>query len=190
MFILPTTMENLKEDFPEVENWLKVIQENFIGKEINESKVEAFYTYGFFVPKSKNIDPGYPTYLELLFPQRLELELSKLRIDVHLIYGKFAIKNRISVQVKSIVDIVTELTKIKMRLETEYTENQEVKDSIPDFNPDVKIKVIKDGEEVDMNQEKEADLDLNTILDKISHTGMDSLSPEERDFLNNISREI
>ena len=189
MFILPTTMETIKVEFPEINNWLKVIQENFIGKEIDEPKVSVFYTYGFFVPKSKNLYPGYPTHLELLFPERLELELSKLRIDVHLIYGKFAIKNRINAPVKSVVDLVTELTKIKMTLETEYTEDQNVKNSIPPFNSDIKIKIVKDGEEVNLNEDKE-ELNLNTILDKISNTGMESLTPEEKEFLNNISREI
>jgi hypothetical protein len=188
MFVLPTTMETIKVEFPEINNWLKVIQENFIGKKIDDSKVNVFYTYGFFVPRSKKLD-DYPSHLELSFKERLEFELSKLRIDVNLICGKFAIKNRIDFPVKSVVDLVTELTKIRMTIETEYTGDQNVKSSIPPFSRDIKIKIIRGGEEVRFTEEKE-DFDLNTILDKISNTGMDSLTTEEKEFLNNISREI
>jgi hypothetical protein len=51
----------------------------------------------------------------------------------------------------------------------------------------VSFEMIKDYVSSDLNSTE--DLDLDSILDKISSTGFDSLSDEEKEFLDKKSKE-
>ena len=54
MFIIDTNREDVLEDFPFIQEWIDTAQKVFIKKEIDESKIEFYYSYGFFVPKVEN----------------------------------------------------------------------------------------------------------------------------------------
>ena len=67
-------------------------------------------------------------------------------------------------------------------------ENKDIINSIPQLNKDiVSFEMIKDYVSSDLNSTE--DLDLDSILDKISSTGFDSLSDEEKEFLDKKSKE-
>ena len=77
-----------------------------------------------------------------------------------------------------------------MMAESEFHENQEIKDSIPEVDNNlVSIELVKSlvsgKEEVD-----ETEFDLDDILEKISNQGMDSLSEKEKEFLDKKSKEM
>ena len=195
MFILSTKKEDVLSDFPYVKEWIDNAQTNFIKSEIEESNMDFYYTYGFFVPKVDNREELYTDMYEktskMLFEDRLNFELSKVRVNLTMKIGKhFMLTNRLEKgSLPSMVKtIVTELTKVKMTIEAEYSENEEVKSSIPEIDRDiVNLEIIKDVIEKDYDIK---DFDIDELLDKINEAGIESLSDEERDFLNKKSKDI
>jgi hypothetical protein len=103
--------------------------------------------------------------------------------------GHLFLSNRLDKGIvpKIINDIVTEITKVKMLVEYEYNQNEEVKSSIPDVDTNiVSFEIIREA--VNNDYSKSQNFDIDSILDKISQKGMDSLSDEEKDFLDKKSK--
>ncbi len=182
---------------PEVQTWVKSLKElTFSENEVDLSKISFITSFGFFVPKSQNtmdklIETSEITK-DMLFEERLNYELSKTRVQVTLQYGKnFAITNRLpkgSIPT-DIVNIVKELTKVKMTIEFDVYGNQEVKDSIPEIDKSVvDFQIIKDVVDNDY-KDQNVSYDIDDILDKINDGGFDSLTDDEREFLDNKSKE-
>ena len=181
MFLIEANLEEVINDYPIVSDWIDSAKKFIIKNELfDNSKIRVVYLYGFFVNKNSNVDIS-----EMTFDERLTFELSKVRVDVSLYFGKFAMKNRLPNDIipSVILNLVTELTKVKMILE----ENDDVNiyNSIPPLNELTSIEVINFSYE-----EEEEDLDMDDILDKISKNGMDSLTKKEKEFLHNKSKDI
>jgi hypothetical protein len=193
MFLLPAQKEDVLNDFPIVSEWLDIIQFSILKRQIEDSKLELYYTYGYFLPKVENKEEFYLDLQEkcnnMLFDDRLKFELSKVRVNLTMRVGKFAMSNRLpkGVVPEQIREIVTEVTKVKMMLEGEYHGNQEVINSIPDVDTSiVSFEIIKDAMK---SEDSEKYFNVDEILDKISKDGIDSLSDEEREFLDKKSKE-
>ena len=194
MFTINVEKAELVNQFPEVKKWVKKIQKMSFSKkgEINDSEIEFYCTYGYFVPKSFNgekFSEISDITSKMLFEERLNFELSKVRVNLTMKLGNFVIGDRLPKGVipETIVKIVTEVTKVKMMVETEYYQNDEVKKSIPEIDKTfVDIEIIRDVVTNDYKENKNFDID--SILDKISQKGLDSLSDEEKDFLDNKSK--
>jgi hypothetical protein len=193
MFLLPALKEDVLNDFPIVSEWLDTIQFSILKKQIEDSKLELYYTYGYFLPKVENKEEFYidlqEQYNNMLFDDRLKFELSKVRVNLTIRVGKFAMSNRLpkGVVPENIKEIVTEVTKVKMMLEGEYHDNQEVINSIPDVDTSiVSYEIIKDAMH---SEDSEKYFNVDEILDKISKNGIDSLSEKEKEFLNKKSKE-
>ena len=194
MFTIQVTKKEVSEDYPEVvENWINFLEKS--GKEINEDKLEFYYSYGFFIPKLADKQKFYEKFFEncsnMIYDERLVYELSKVRVNIGMKMGQFIISDRMNKEyVPSIIrEIVNEVTKVKMLVESEYHENQEVKDSIPELDSNiVSFDIIKDVVSGDYSDVQNFDID--SILDKISQKGMNSLSDEEKEFLNKKSKDI
>lgn len=190
MFTVFATKEEVTQDFPEIKSWFKVAKKFDKDKD----KAEFFYTYGFFVPKVANKEEYYLEMYEscskMLYKERLEFELSKVRVNLTMKIGQFLISDRmIKGFVPEIVkEIVAEITKVKMLVEAEYHGNQEITNSIPEINRDViSFEFIKEVVKKDLQSN---DFDIDEILDKISERGYDSLTDEERDFLDKKSKDL
>jgi len=195
MFILDTTKEEVLNDFPFVMDWINISKDHIIKSDIDEDKIEFYYSYGFFVPKSKNkeelYNQMYEDCIKMKFPERLDFEMSKVRVNITMKIGHFILSNRLEKgSIPEILrKIVTELTKVKMTIEAEYHENFDVKDSIPEIDTDiVSFEVIRDVVKSDYSESQNFDVD--GILDKISKNGMDSLSDEEKEFLDKKSKDL
>jgi len=190
MNLYPTTLTDALEQVEECQEWLDIIQEKFIKKEIDYSKVRVNYQWGFFVDR-KGVDKEifyeelYKRYETLEYPERLEEELSKIRVSIAIEYKKFGLMNRITSIPKDIHTIISEITKIKMFAESKGHNNQNVIDSIPKIDPEI----IGYDEILFDDDEEFMDFDVDTILDKITDQGIESLSEEERLFLKNLSDE-
>ena len=196
MYIIDADIEDVYKEFPFINDWTSTICKNILNKSYDECKVHMFYHYGFFVPKVSNkqdyYTKQYDMYSQMKFDERLNYELSKTRVNITIKIDNFMMTNRLKKgETPSIVSsIVTEITKYKMMAESEFHENQEIKNSIPEVDNNlVSIELVKSlvsgKEEVD-----ETEFDLDDILEKISNQGMDSLSEKEKEFLDKKSKEM
>lgn len=188
MYTILGNVEEVCNELPVVKKWIKTIHKKFLKKEINMDEIEITFSYGFFVPKGDK-EGFYQNQYNMKFDERLSLEMSKLRVDVFIKVGKFSLINRLDngVVPSSITKIVNELTKVKMTLEGEYNQNQEVIDSIPEIDTSiVSFRILKEGEDTDTVEDSQFDID--EILDKINNSGVQSLTTDEREFLDKISK--
>ena len=196
MYIIDTKSEEVYKEFPYIKSWVESICDSIIKKEMGDCKIDMFYYYGFFVPKVSNkqdyYTKQYDMYSQMKFDERLNYELSKTRVNITIKIDNFMMTNRLKKgETPSIVSsIVTEITKYKMMAESEFHENQKIKDSIPEVDNNlVSIELVKSlvsgKEEVD-----ETEFDLDDILEKISKQGMESLSEKEKEFLDKKSKEM
>ena len=193
MFIINATKKEVARDYPEIKSWLRKLKTLRLTS--SNSELEFYYSYGFFVPKGNNTLEGYEETSKftsyLLYDERLEFELSKVRVNLTVKSGQFVISDRMPIGIvpEMIIKIVEEITKIKMIIESEYYNYQDVIDSIPELDKDsVDIEIIRNVVQKDLS--KDINLDVDSILDKISDDGYEALSDEEIDFLNKKSKDI
>ena len=171
--------------------WIEGIEDYILHEKVDKSKIKAYYSYGFFVNKSKNtpdeLSKSYAEASELLYEDRLVLEKSKLRINLTLKIGNLALTNRLPKEFipNNINDLVNEIVKVKMTIENQIFYNKEVAESIPELTGLVSFEIINDTYLVNKPQ-----LDMDEILDKISISGFDSLTDEEKDFLDKKSKDV
>lgn len=194
MFTINVEKDELVNQFPEVKKWVKKIQKMSFSKkeEVNDSEIEFYCSYGYFVPKSFNGDK-YAEVAEatskMLFDERLNFELSKVRVNLTMKIGHFVITDRLPKGIipETVSRIVKEVTKVKMMIESDYYQNEEVKKSIPEIDKTfVDIDIVRNVVTNDYKEDKNFDID--SILDKISQNGLESLSDEEKNFLDNKSK--
>lgn len=196
MFVIEATKEEVLKDFPEIKSWMRKLKSlRLKDGELDKSKIEFYYSYGFFVPKVENKMEYYKSVLEktskMLYQERLEHELSKVRVNVTLEIDNFIISDRMpnGTIPEVIRSIVEEVTKVKMMIESEYYKYKDVIDSIPPVDSDyVDIKIIRDV--VNKDYSNDINFDVDSILDKISNKGFESLSEEERKFLDEKSKDM
>jgi hypothetical protein len=143
------------------------------------------------VPKGHNTPEKFSEAFEenskLEYESRLKVELSKIRVNIGMKHDKFFISDRLpkGVLPKVVKNIVAELTKVKMMVESEMHDNLNVKRSIPQVDKNiVSIEIFRDI----ANSEIKRDFNLDDILDKINESGVDSLSDDEKDFLDKSSK--
>lgn len=195
MFIIDIELEDLIKEIPIVGNWINSLQTHILNGDTT-TKVESQCAYGFFIPKSMNNMESYQSMadrmLKMKYPERLDLELSKVRVDVSIKIGNMIFTNRLPKgQIPSYLHkLVSEITKVKMMVEAEIFGNQDVDvyTSIPPLDNDIHIEVIKPA--LSHEYQSEVDFDIDDILDKISQGGMDSLTDEEREFLDKKSKDL
>ncbi len=188
MYLINTNLEEVTKEFDFVNSWIDTVCENILHKEKENCKITMFYNYGYFVPKGKGANPEQ---YDMLFDDRLQYELSKVRVNVTVKIDEFMMTNRLK---KGLVpdiikSMVTEITKYKMQIECEFHENKEVKDSIPPYDESiVSVEVIK--KEIGTESIEEDYFDIDDILDKIAKNGIDSLTKGEKEFLDKKSKEM
>jgi hypothetical protein len=194
MFSIKVDRKQAELDYSlQIQKWYDFIT-NHLGKEIKESKLEFYYSIGFFLPKAENKEQQHIENIDKIesmpYNDRLEWELSKLRINLTMNMGNFTISDRMPKKYipQPIFDLVKELTKVKMLLESEITGNDSQKYSIPDFDENF---ISSDEFKAQLKQllgKEDSKLDLDDILDKISKTGMDSLTKDELTYLKGFSK--
>jgi hypothetical protein len=192
MNLITTDYQEVINEVSNIKDWIKSISNDILKKEIDDSKIKTFYQFGYFLPKVENKEEfyqkKYQEYMEMLFDDRLDEELSKVRVSVTLKIGNFIMSNRLEKGVipKVIKDIVTEITKYKMLYEYQVHGNIDVLNSIPEFDESIAtLEVVKNEIEYPTDS-----YDIDDILDKISESGMESLTDGEKEFLKNHSKNL
>jgi len=184
MFLVQADLKDVLAECSVVKDWIDVIKSDIIKNEsFEDSNIKFYYSYGFFVPKSNKY-----VKLDMLFPERLQFELSKIRVGATIEMGNFIMSNRLPKGfIPPIInDIVIEITKVKMMIECELFHNDDIFNSIPPLSENTSFKMIKEliGEQV------EEEFDMYDILDKISTHGIESLSNKEKNFLDKKSKDV
>ena len=181
--------------FEVIDKWLDVIQFQ-LDKTINSDKLEFYYSFGSFLPKTQNKEEFYINMWEetgrMLWSERIEHELSKIRVELTLKMGKFSITDRMAKEYipSLVVNLVTEITKLKMMFECELNNIEEVKESIPPLDKDyVDINSVRQLLKSFLGKGDNT-YDIDELLDKISENGIESLTDLEKEFLNKRSKEI
>jgi hypothetical protein len=201
MYTLNIKTEDTYKEFPHIKKWIKTIHSKILKKEMDSTEVEIYYTYGFFIKKSNDNQERANKYIDMydrvksmLYDERVEFELSKVRVDVDISIGSFTLINRLDVIPLQITNIVKELTKVKMMMEGEFYKDQSVIDSIPPIDPSVvSVKIIREDDidkDYDNGDEYSESYDIDVLLDKISKNGIKSLTEQEREFLDKTSKGI
>jgi hypothetical protein len=88
---------------------------------------------------------------------------------------------------KNINDLVNEIVKVKMTIENQISYNKDVAESIPELSGLIAFEIITDTY---LNTNTAPQLDMDEILDKISISGFNSLTDEEKDFLDKKSKDV
>lgn len=191
MYIVDIGIESVLEECPFVKEWIEALNTYVKGSEFPVSKIESYYDYGFFVPASKNTPENYligmQRNLTLMYEDRLKAELGKVRVTLNIKMGHTSLSHRLAKGFvpKSVQDIIAEITKFRMRMEFEQHGDEAIRDSIPESNPNIIVEFIEEG-----GFSEEPELDVDDILDKISKSGVDSLTREEREFLDKKSKDF
>ena len=98
MFIIPTTIEEVLDEFPYIEDWI-TSSSNFLKKEIDREKIEFYYSYGYFVSVPEDRERYNREikefYSNLYFEERLNFELSKVKVNLTMRVGHFILSNRL-----------------------------------------------------------------------------------------------
>lgn len=193
MFVIDVDRKEISAEFPTMKAWMKKINKLKLGEgEFDRKEAEFYYTYGFFVGKSKNTPEALQEAAEatskMLFEERLAHELTKIRVYITMKAGEFMITDKLPKGTipEKVKKVVAEVTKVKMSIESEYYQNQEVKDSIPELDKSiVNVEVTKKSKD-----EEPVRFDIDAILEKIGKHGYESLSEDEKTFLDKKSREL
>lgn len=191
MFLVESNISDITREFKIVKEWVDVIKSSILKDDVDDSNIQAYYTYGFFVPKSKNNLDSLQEMMDrsskMLFPERLDLEKSKVRVDVTIKIGKLILTNRLpNGSIPTFInELITEIVKVKMTIESKLDYREDVVESIPPLSGLVSLDII-DG----ISEVEEEYFDMDEILDKISTSGMESLSPEEKEFLDKKSKDV
>lgn len=191
MFIIPISKDQVS-DIPKIKKWIKNLQKlSFIDGEISKDKIEFLCQFGFFVPKGANTVEKFSETFEVVskmqFEERFALELSKVRVDIAIRHDKFFMTDRLPKDIipEPVYKMVRELTKVKMMVESRLHNNLDVLKSIPEIDTTmVNIDLFKDI----AHSEIKTQYNLDDILDKISEKGIDSLSDDEKKFLDDSSK--
>lgn len=190
MFLVDVSITDVINEFPIVLDWIDVIKSKFIQSEFNIDKIKVCYSYGFFIPRSKNDDislqESYEKSLNMSFHERLIIELSKVRVNLTIRMGNCILTNRLTKSKipSQITDLVTEIIKIRMTIEHEMYGNDEVFNTVPPLSGLISMEIYR--HEI----EPELLLDVDEILDKITNSGIDSLTDAEKKFLDDRSKEF
>lgn len=190
MMQLKPTFEIVSADFESnktpISSWIDFIKQT-LQKEIDIQKINFEYTFGYFILKSKNNVDEYNRQLNLGYNDRLKEELSKIRVDIIINYEKFNLKTRLNFIPNSIIEIIDEVTKVKMIVESRHTGNTSLLETIPNIES-IKVKFQETEELIEQFSTK--DLTIDNILDKISTDGIESLTIEEKSFLDSKGKDL
>lgn len=217
MVTIKTTYEQVLQDYPEVvQEFLDNLRNSTSkNKDMDITKIKWYYAWGTFNKKLKTEadkilrEEDFKKRFQLNYDERWENESAKIKVEITMEAGSFLRGDRC--QKEGIPPFIEryakELLKVQMTAEQdalskEGLSNQNVIDSVPELNKEIIEEIFppkKDlmdlmngmmGGEPQQGQQTRkprVSFDLDDILDKIHDSGMDSLSDEEKDFLNNQS---
>ena len=210
---IKSTRKDVKKSFSKTyKEFMKLLKNSKSkDKDFDKDNIQWFLSYGFFVKKAKTPQEKAEREIKqnneksMLFDERLEYNLSKVRVNVTMKAKNFTLTDRVYDEEyklpTTLLEIISEDIKLKMRFELIKNPNEDILNSIPKLNEELidpqSIQLLKmletqvsggivgskTGDEDSNTEEK-----INEILDKIAENGIESLSDKEREFLDSQSK--
>ena len=197
--------EKMKEWFPKT--YSSFIQElrNSKSKSADkpEEKIEWMISWGVFRTKARTEeeqikkDMEFENKMKLTYEERCEADLPKLRITISMKAGYRILTDRALDEgiPEYIKEMFYEVMKITMLQEQMIVNDPNVLDSLEEFKHLLEDIIEDMGLEMEgldglksAVKKQEAPLSMDDILDKISESGMQSLTAKELKFLEKMSR--
>lgn len=187
MITLRITNDNAKDWFPVtyskfIENLRNSESSSF---DCQEEMFEWHLLWGFFVKKANSEEEKiaqmdrYMSKMNLIYDDRVELELPRIRCSLSMKAGYYHIMDRTIDETPVFVqDMAREIIKVMMIEEQDQIGDQIVMDSIRGFY-----------ESIIANEDNDSasELSIDAILDKINESGMKSLNSVELGYLKDMS---
>jgi hypothetical protein len=199
--------ERMKEWFPiTYQTFIEELRNsNSTSADKAEDKIEWMVSWGVFRTKAKTEqeqiqkDIEFENKLKLPYKERCKTDLPKLRITVTMKAGYRVVSDRSLDEgiPQYIQEMFYEIMKITM-LQEQMVVNDPVvlesldefkhllEDFLDEFNMDIEMEGMEDIKKA--YKKEENPLSMDEILDKISATGMQSLTAKELKFLEKMSR--
>ena len=192
-----TDRKSVYTDYPTAKKWVKSL---FSLSENNKDKKKLTfqYTCTFGMPTDTRDLKEYmddATYAASLhYDERIKHELSKADIRLHVSYEGMSINGKMPKGIipEKVMSMICEVVKVRMLVEYEIHGDEEIKLSIPKLD-ETKVDINLINKELNAVREQIGEiepLDIDTILDKITKYGMNSITQSELEFLNQQSRRL
>jgi len=202
MQLVDTEIESVFENYPKAKEWFDIIKNKLLVNNTTkpESDEPIFqYLYGYFVPKMNSdeereayYNEKWEEYKDMIYDDRLKDELSKVRVELVIQIGNFSMVNPLEIDFMppEVREVIDQNTRVKMVMEYLTHKNEDVLETVPGH--DFLLEEVKKSEyyEIEGEQEEqvEEDFDIDEILDQISKQGMESLTSEQKRFLDSKSK--
>jgi len=182
MNILSVDLEDVYNEYPKTRKWVKTLKKDILDKDVKKKDIFASYTYTFLEESDDEIDD----LLLMLYDERLKYEFSKLVVYLTIKVGSVTLTKKMTKNIPFvIVNVIREVTKVKMIMESKVHNDTNIINSIPKIDESI-VTIEYANPNSDFIVEKVFNID--DILDKISKYGISSLSSEEKDFLDKSSK--
>ena len=195
-----TTKKEMHLEVPASKKWTKSIKSMRSYREgFNKKDTQYYYSCTFKVPSNEDELREYLESAEfaatLPYEERLNYEMSRATVCAYVRNKSFYIGDRIQDNhfPAKIRSVFAEMVKVKMIVEYEVYGNEVIKATIPSLDED-KIDMSVIQKEIESLKSQidgaDAELDLDTILDKINVYGLGSITDKELEYLNQQSKRI
>lgn len=195
-----TTKKEMHLEVPASKKWTKSIKSMRSYREgFNKKDTQYYYSCTFKVPSNEDELKEYLESAEfavtLPYEERLNYEMSRATVCAYVRNKSFYIGDRIQDNhfPAKIRSVFAEMVKVKMIVEYEVYGNEEIKATVPNLDED-KIDMSVIQKEIESLKSQidgaDAELDLDTILDKINVYGLGSITDKELEYLNQQSKRI
>lgn len=194
-----TTKKEMHLEVPASKKWTKSLKSLRSHREgFSKKDTKYYYSCTFKVPNDQEELREYLESAEfavtLPYEERLNYEMSRATVCAYVRNKSFYIGDRIQDNYfpTKIRSVFAEMVKVKMIVEYEVYGNDEIRATVPNLDEDkIDMSVIqKEIESLKSQIDENAELDIDTILDKINVYGMGSITEEELQYLNQQSKRI
>lgn len=198
------TKEQISEWFPETYNSFisELRNSKSTSSDKPDDKIDWYVSWGFFGKKAKDEaeaiqkEIDYEAKLHLIYDERCEADLPKIRISIGMKAGNRTSADRVIEQTipDFIIEMAYEVIKITMLQEQMIINDPIVQESLAPFQHllDGILEEMRemglDMEEGNIKKRVEVPMNMDDILDKINDGGMSSLSAKELKYLEKMSK--
>lgn len=133
MVTLFITSDLVRKEYPnDYEYFLNLLRNSKSKfKDTQEDKIYWTYSFSYFKSKGEYTPEYYESLFNMAFDDRYKEEISKVRVSLAMVAGKFFMSDRVDGISETVMEVVKKVTAQKMASEQEQIGNIDVINSIP-----------------------------------------------------------